>query len=484
LEELRESILHHEFLILKTLGFDFYVEHPYPYLLNYMNRLQGTQSLAQTAWSFVNDSLRTTLSLQFEPRVIASGAIYLASKYLKYNLPEGTSNGVSKPWWESLNVKFEDLQGKNGLCRPHVLLTTWRLLEISNQILDLYELSYEKEVSDAVVSERSFGSKETETSLSAKESSSIITDPTAIVPIVVVEPTDTCDHRNGDLTTTKTTTTTTMTTNTTNGNIGGDGIHNTTVTNGNNDSNVGNGILPIVKASNCFSACFHCNLRSLTEKYPIEAITTSETSATVQITSIAEEISNSNGKNGIGTSPVMISSTKIPLASNECQPIKKRRKLTEDLSNTIPCESSSPSSSSSSLSPPKLPQEEYAPDQCISMPKEEEPLESLIDAQSVQDRDPKSPNPFHLGKTSPSIEVEEGEILPNRLEDGMRSVSSSSSAAFITSSAVSHGSLLENSVSLVCESRLDSTDCKDVFGACGGPLSSSASLAGRRFHPY
>jgi hypothetical protein len=180
---------------------------------------------------------------------------------------------------------------------------------------------------------------------------------------------------------------------------------------------------------------------------------------------------------------VMISSTKIPLASNECQPIKKRRKLTEDLSNTIPCESSSPSSSSSSLSPPKLPQEEYAPDQCISMPKEE-PLESLIDAQSVQDRDPKSPNPFHLGKTSPSIEVEEGEILPNRLEDGMRSVSSSSSAAFITSSAVSHGSLLENSVSLVCESRLDSTDCKDVFGACGGPLSSSASLAGRRFHPY
>jgi hypothetical protein len=36
-----------------------------------------------------NFSLRTTLCLQFKPQLIASAAIYLASKYLKYELPEG-----------------------------------------------------------------------------------------------------------------------------------------------------------------------------------------------------------------------------------------------------------------------------------------------------------------------------------------------------------------------------------------------------------
>jgi len=40
----------------------------------------------------------------------------LASKFLKYQLPEGP-----KPWWEVFNAKIEDLE------------------EISNQILDLYE---------------------------------------------------------------------------------------------------------------------------------------------------------------------------------------------------------------------------------------------------------------------------------------------------------------------------------------------------------
>jgi cyclin T len=58
------------------------------------------------AWNFVNDSLRTTLCLQFKPQLIASAAIYLASKFLKYDLPEG-----KKPWWEVLDAKIEDLEG-------------------------------------------------------------------------------------------------------------------------------------------------------------------------------------------------------------------------------------------------------------------------------------------------------------------------------------------------------------------------------------
>jgi len=114
--ELREKILTHELIVLQTIAFDMTIEHPYKYLLMYVKQIQGNRNLAQVAWNFVNDSLRTTLCLQFKPQLIASAAIYLASKFLKYQLPEGP-----KPWWEVFHAREDDLK------------------EISNQILDLYE---------------------------------------------------------------------------------------------------------------------------------------------------------------------------------------------------------------------------------------------------------------------------------------------------------------------------------------------------------
>lgn len=89
--------------------------------------LKGNRNLAQVAWNFVNDSLRTTICLQFKPQLIASAAIYLASKFLKYQLPEG-----KKPWWEVFDARITDLEGFLFFC----LIST----EISNQILDLYEI--------------------------------------------------------------------------------------------------------------------------------------------------------------------------------------------------------------------------------------------------------------------------------------------------------------------------------------------------------
>jgi len=74
--------------------------------------------LAQVAWNFVNDSLRTVLCLQYKPQLIASAAIYLASKFLKKQLNTGPDQ---KPWWEVFDAKIQDLE------------------DISNQILDLYQ---------------------------------------------------------------------------------------------------------------------------------------------------------------------------------------------------------------------------------------------------------------------------------------------------------------------------------------------------------
>ncbi|KAK5580153.1 hypothetical protein RB653_000166 [Dictyostelium firmibasis] len=114
---LKNKILQNEHLILTTIAFELAVEHPYKYLLEYMKSIQGSKNLCQVAWNFVNDSLRTSLCLHYPPDLISYASIYLATRFLNYQLV--TEN--KKEWWEMLGIKFEVLE------------------DISKQILDLYE---------------------------------------------------------------------------------------------------------------------------------------------------------------------------------------------------------------------------------------------------------------------------------------------------------------------------------------------------------
>ena len=112
---LEEKVLRMERLLLQTLGFDLKVKHPYRYLLTYLKQLNfNDRILAQTAWNFVNDSLRTTLCLQFPPEKIAAAVIYLAARYMEImdRLPED--------WLVRLNADQETIEN------------------ISEQIMDLY----------------------------------------------------------------------------------------------------------------------------------------------------------------------------------------------------------------------------------------------------------------------------------------------------------------------------------------------------------
>ncbi|CAG7887072.1 unnamed protein product [Brassica rapa] len=117
-EQQKELILIGEKIVLSTLGFDFNVNHPYKPLVEAIKKFKVAQNaLAQVAWNFVNDGLRTSLCLQFKPHHIAAGAIFLAAKFLKVKLP---SDG-DKVWWQEFDV-------------------TPRILEdVSNQMLELYE---------------------------------------------------------------------------------------------------------------------------------------------------------------------------------------------------------------------------------------------------------------------------------------------------------------------------------------------------------
>ncbi|XP_071701874.1 cyclin-T1-3-like isoform X2 [Rutidosis leptorrhynchoides] len=121
-EQQKELILLGERVVLATLGFDFNVHHPYKPLVEAIKKFKVAQNaLAQVAWNFVNDGLRTSLCLQFKPHHIAAGAIFLAAKFLKVKLP---SDG-EKVWWQEFDV------------------TPRQLEVVSNQMLELYEQNRE-----------------------------------------------------------------------------------------------------------------------------------------------------------------------------------------------------------------------------------------------------------------------------------------------------------------------------------------------------
>ncbi|GAB2240526.1 hypothetical protein Droror1_Dr00021044 [Drosera rotundifolia] len=117
-EQHKELVVMGERVVLATLDFDLNVFHPYKPLVEAIRKFGVAQhALAQVAWNFVNDGLRTSLSLQFKPQHIAAGAIFLAAKFLKVKLP---SDG-EKVWWQEFDVNPRQLE------------------EISNQMLEQYE---------------------------------------------------------------------------------------------------------------------------------------------------------------------------------------------------------------------------------------------------------------------------------------------------------------------------------------------------------
>ncbi|XP_045482965.1 cyclin-K [Harmonia axyridis] len=123
----KEEVMTLERILLQTIKFDLQVEHPYSYLIKYAKSLKGDkvklQKMVQMAWTFVNDSLCTTLALQWEPEIIAVALMYLAGKLSKFEVLDWSGRTPRHlRWWD---VFVEDV--------------TMDLLEdICHQVLDLY----------------------------------------------------------------------------------------------------------------------------------------------------------------------------------------------------------------------------------------------------------------------------------------------------------------------------------------------------------
>ncbi|RLN38044.1 hypothetical protein BBJ28_00001082 [Nothophytophthora sp. Chile5] len=91
--------------VLIDLGFSVYnvTEHPHKYVLYYVKVLDGSPALAQQAWGYINDSLRSDLCVRYRAEVIACAAIFLASRFQGVSLPE------SPPWYTLFDVEKSQL---------------------------------------------------------------------------------------------------------------------------------------------------------------------------------------------------------------------------------------------------------------------------------------------------------------------------------------------------------------------------------------
>uniref|UniRef100_A0A8D0SXV3 Cyclin L2 n=2 Tax=Sus scrofa TaxID=9823 RepID=A0A8D0SXV3_PIG len=91
---LKNQIIKAERRVLKELGFCVHVKHPHKIIVMYLQVLEceRNQPLVQTAWNYMNDSLRTDVFVRFQPESIACACIYLAARTLEIPLP-------NRPHW-------------------------------------------------------------------------------------------------------------------------------------------------------------------------------------------------------------------------------------------------------------------------------------------------------------------------------------------------------------------------------------------------
>jgi cyclin T len=154
---LRLSVLATERAVLSAIAFDLTVQHPYTNLLAIIKQLaplpsdaaEGSDAaaagvpasvaaaqserkqLAQAAWNFVNDSLRTTLCLQYEPMLIAVAAVHMAAKvtHTAFAATVDKKTGAARPWYEGFGARLEVLEAiskemvsmyAGDECPPHI----------------------------------------------------------------------------------------------------------------------------------------------------------------------------------------------------------------------------------------------------------------------------------------------------------------------------------------------------------------------------
>uniref|UniRef100_A0A0R3S0C8 CYCLIN domain-containing protein n=1 Tax=Elaeophora elaphi TaxID=1147741 RepID=A0A0R3S0C8_9BILA len=127
-----EEVMGIERVLLQTIKFDLHVDHPYTYnLLKFesfkvfkLDR-EKKQTVLQNAWTFVNDSISTTLCLMWEPEVIAISLIYMALKMTKLDNCDWVDRQPGEQWWDQFVAN----------------LTSDMMEDVCHKVLDYYTIT-------------------------------------------------------------------------------------------------------------------------------------------------------------------------------------------------------------------------------------------------------------------------------------------------------------------------------------------------------
>ncbi|KAF1805417.1 cyclin [Mucor lusitanicus] len=120
-----------EMQILRQLGFIVHVQLPYNHMINYLRilGLEDDEDISKRAWNYLNDGLRTTIYVTYEPPTIACAAIWLACREQGIALPASPG----KEWWLLFDVSAVNF--KNAAA--HIRRLYYRKLD--RQHLPLYK---------------------------------------------------------------------------------------------------------------------------------------------------------------------------------------------------------------------------------------------------------------------------------------------------------------------------------------------------------
>ncbi|VDM93678.1 unnamed protein product [Onchocerca ochengi] len=128
-----EEVMGIERVLLQTIKFDLHVDHPYTFLLQYQKVFkldrEKKQTVLQNAWTFVNDSISTTLCLMWEPEVginvIAISLIYMALKMMKLDNCDWIDRQPGEQWWDQFVAN----------------LTSDMMEDVCHKVLDYYTIT-------------------------------------------------------------------------------------------------------------------------------------------------------------------------------------------------------------------------------------------------------------------------------------------------------------------------------------------------------
>ncbi|KAL4800454.1 cyclin-like protein [Aspergillus venezuelensis] len=105
----RDTILHHEDILLEALCFDLQLEQPYKILYDYICffGVNDNKHIRNSSWAFLNDSMYTVLCLQFPARIIAAAAFYAAASHCDAAFED---DEYGRAWWEQLDVDITQVR--------------------------------------------------------------------------------------------------------------------------------------------------------------------------------------------------------------------------------------------------------------------------------------------------------------------------------------------------------------------------------------